>query len=61
MFICTRQVRKSDNLLQEVRFKNKNSESKSGNTNYFNELAILLVGLFISLKERVCYLISFKD
>jgi hypothetical protein len=52
MFICTRQVRKCGNLLQDVRFKKKNSESESGNANYFNELAIVLARLFIFSKGK---------
>lgn len=45
-------MRKCGNLLQDVRFKKKNSESESGNANYFNELAIVLARLFIFSKGK---------
>ncbi|APE06326.1 hypothetical protein BM528_11535 [Alteromonas sp. RW2A1] len=61
MFICTRQVRKSGNLLQDVCFKKKNSEGESENAKYFNGLALLLVKFLFFPKKRIRCLVSFKD
>lgn len=52
MFICTKQLRKSGNLLQDVCFKKKNSQARTENILNFNELAILLVKLFTFSKEN---------